>query len=284
MTTTGSPSPHSAAAIPERSAIPSARARLGAYALWQIRDYIVDRGASTAIITILLAYVTLGPLLPTVRHNIETLPATLVARWGGPEAARLRLLHEFSETFLRSTLGAIIFLGALLAMNGIVANDRKQGFYRFLFAKPVSPVRYYGQAFLINSVAFLALFVLLVMLYGAFVVPILTAPLVAATAMMFLCYAGITFALSAAARWDWLSLVTMTVAASYLWSRYGESHHPAAWLLYLLPPLHRTSDVYTRVAAGSGIPWPLLQWYAGYGAVAVVIGLIVLRFRRLAIV
>jgi hypothetical protein len=101
---------------------------------------------------------------------------------------------------------------------------------------------------------------------------------------MYLCYAGIAFALSAAARWDWLSLVAVTVASNYLWVRYGESSSPLAALLHLLPPIHRTSEVYTAVAKGVALPWHLLGWFAAYGAVAFVIGLVVLRYRRLAIV
>jgi hypothetical protein len=44
-------------------------------------------------------------------------------------------------------LGAMIFLGALFAMNGIVANDRKQGFSASCSPSRSTPSRYYGQAF-----------------------------------------------------------------------------------------------------------------------------------------
>ena len=37
-------------------------------------------------------------------------------------------------------------------------------------------------------------------------------------------------------------------------------------------------------ATSEAIPWPLLQWYTAYGVACFVIGLIVLRYRRLAIV
>jgi hypothetical protein len=55
-------------------------------------------------------------------------------------------------------------------------------------------------------------------------------------------------------------------------------------LLYLLPPLNRTAEVYTAVAKGDALPWHLLQWFGGYGAACFLIGLIVLRYRRLAII
>ncbi len=260
------------------------RGRVGAYGLWQFRDYLLDRGAPTFIVSSLFAYLTVAPMLPGLKRNMDTLPPKLIARWGGVDAARAVLMHDFNELFLRSFLGVVVFLGALFAMNGIVANDRKQGFYRFLFSKPISPSRYYGQAFVIHWAGFLVVAVVMTLIYGALVFPILSVPLVQALALMFLLYAGIAFLLSAAARWDWLSLVSVTVAASYLWSRYGASTSPFAKLLYLLPPLDRTSEIYSAVAKGDAIPWNLLQWYAGYGLVAYLLGLVVLRYRRLAIV
>jgi hypothetical protein len=260
------------------------RARLGTYGLWQLRDYILDRGLPTLIIGILFGYLTVAPMLPSVRRNIESLPPKLITKWGGVEAARAIAMHDFNELVLRNYLPALIFLGALLAMNGIVANDRKLGYYRFLFSKPLSPLRYYGQAFLIHWASFLGLFGLLGLVYGMIVWPILSVPLAVAAALMFLLYAGITFALSAAARWDWLSLVSFTVAATYFWDRFGESKSVAANLLYLLPPLHRTSEVYVAAARGQPLPTHLLEWFSGYGIACFIIGLIVLRHRRLAII
>jgi hypothetical protein len=131
---------------------------------------------------------------------------------------------------------------------------------------------------------FLFVFTLLGLLFHALVGPVLTLPVYAAVGLMYLCYAGIAFALSAAARWDWLSLVAVTVASNYLWLRHGESRSALAGLLYLFPPIHRTSEVYSAVANGVGLPWHLLGWFAAYGAVCFVIGLVVLRYRRLAII
>jgi hypothetical protein len=90
-----------------------------------------------------------------------------------------------------------------------VANDRKQGFFRFLFAKPVTPSRYYGQAFVVHCVGFLLVMVLLALLYGVIVWPVLTLQFMLVVGLMFVAYAGVAFLLSAAARWDWLSLVAV---------------------------------------------------------------------------
>ena len=127
-------------------------------------------------------------------------------------------------------------------MNGIVANDRKLGFYRFLFAKPVAPpallragvrrslggLRRRDDAARTASTAF----------------PdrrCCRATLIIVIALMFLCYAGIAFLLSAAARWDWLSLVAVSVASTFCGASSARRRNPLAKLLYLLPPLHRAT-------------------------------------------
>ena len=266
------------------------RARVGAYALWQLRDYLKDRGVPTVIVATLSAYLSLSAIFePRVREPIMSI---LRARFGTPEAVQAAWMTHVNYAFLSTTLNALVFVGALFAMNGIVANDRKLGFYRFLFAKPVTPSRYYGQAFLVHWAGFMLVTTTLGVLYGVILSPVITQRLLVAIALMFVAYAGIAFLLSAAARWDWLSLVAAAVAATLLWDRFGASTHPIARLLYLLPPLHRVNEVYLSVsgapvvgsASAGSIPWALLAWLTGYGVVCYLAGLVVLRYRRLAII
>lgn len=276
-----------------RGSAPAAprRSRVGAYGLWQLRDYLMDRGTPTFIVSILFGYVTVSPLLAQLPGTGGRTPSGLLAGLGAGAAANADRMLEINFLFLRSFLGALVFLGALFAMNGIVATDRKMGFYRFLFSKPMSPARYYGQAFFIHWAGFIAVMTLLGAIYGLLVWPLLSVELLSVVGLLFLCYAGIAFALSAAARWDWLSLVTVSFVATYLWGRYGASTHPLAKLLYLLPPLHLTGDVYASVAAMQlastnvpPLPWDSVWWLAGYGAAAFFAGILVLRHRRLAII
>lgn len=263
---------------------PRSGGRLAAYAMWQLRDYFVDRGVPTALVGTLFGYMVGAPVMAGMSMRLERMSPAALANAGGLEAARAGMLGELTATFLTLLLGNLVFLGALFAMNGIVANDRKLGYYRFLFSKPLSPDRYYAQAFVLHWAGFLLVITLLGLLYHALIGPVLSAELFAGVALVYLCYAGIAFALSAAARWDWLSLVVVTVAANYFWLRYGASDHTLSGLLYLLPPIHRTSEVYSAVAKGAALPWHLLGWFAAYGTVSFVVGLVVLRFRRLAIV
>lgn len=261
-----------------------AAARLGGYALWQMRDYLMDRGVPTVLIGALFGYMVSGPMVGSMNMRLERMSSAAIAQGGGYDAVRASMVTEFTSVVLDLLLGNLVFLGALFAMNGIVANDRKLGYYRFLFSKPLAPERYYGQAFVLHWVGFLGTVTILGLLYHALVGPVLSIRLYAAVALLYLCYAGIAFALSAAARWDWLSLVAVTVASNYLWARFGETRTALAGLLYLFPPINRTSEVYSAVAKGTALPWSLIAWFAGYGIACFVIGLVVLRIRRLAIV
>src|SRR5258708_37096114 len=184
---------------------------------------------------------------------------------------------------LRSFLGVVVFLGAMMAMNGIAANDRKQGYYRFLFSKAVPPLRFSGPAFLVGWAGFVAIVTALALVYGALVAPILTPQLILAVAVMFLLYAGIMFVLSASFPSDWLLLVLFTVLASYLWDRWGTSPSIFHYLLYVLPPLSRTADIYSAVRTGPPLDAWRLRWFGAYGGAWPVPALVALRFRRPAI-
>ena len=261
-----------------------ATARLRGYAPWQMRDYLMDRGAPTVLIGALFGYMVSGPMVGAMNTRLERMSSAALAQGGGYDAMRASMVTEFTSAVLDLLLGNLVFLGALFAMNGIVANDRKLGYYRFLFSKPLAPERYYGQAFVLHWAGFLGTVTILGLVYQALVGPVLSTRLYAAVALLYLCYAGIAFALSAAARWDWLSLVAVTVASNYLWARFGETRTALAGLLYLFPPINRTGEVYSAVAKGTALPWSLVAWFAGYGIACFVIGLVVLRVRRLAIV
>ena len=263
------------------TAVPRRSARLGAYAWWQVRDYALNRGAPTLIVALLFGYLGVSSMLRIVNSPAGP-PIRLLERYGSVEAARQAMLHDASMSFVATFIGTYAFLGALIGMNGVISNDRKLGFYRFLFAKPVAPAALYGAEFAVNSIGFLALTVALALLYGAIIEPVLSAPLILAAAAGYLCYAGLGFALSAISRWDWLSLVAVAGAADILWRLYGDSTSPVAALLRLLPPMHRTSEVYSAASHDLVLPCQSVLWLAGYGAVAFVAGLAILRHRRLA--
>ena len=100
--------------------------------------------------------------------------------------------------------------------------------------------------------------------------------------VMFLAYGGIGFLLSAAFRFDWMSLVTVLLVANVGWNLWGDSTGPVLWLLHLLPPVHRSDHVFDMMLGGGGpVPWASIAWLAGYGLACFLLGLVVIRRRPL---
>ena len=277
----------SAPAIAEPQRESSRHPHLARYGLWQLRDYAISRGAPTLLGFGMLGTLMLLPLLKGLNRQIESVPARemakLVAQHGSPEGVRAWLVHDLSKGFLASFTGMVVFIGAVLAMQGLVSNDRRLGFYRFLFSKPVSPWRYYGQAFALHSAGFLMVLTLLGGVYGAYVEQILSPHFYIAVSAIFLLYAGILFLTTSLLRLDWLAMSGVLFVAKILWEKFEKSTSVFAWLLHLLPPVHRTSEVYNALFVGTALPWQSVEWIAAYGAICVTAALVVLRTRRLAI-
>ena len=60
-------------------------ARLGVYSRWQLRDYLMDRGIATFLITALMGYLGAGPIHMLLRQDLER-PA-IIARYGSAQRA-----------------------------------------------------------------------------------------------------------------------------------------------------------------------------------------------------
>ena len=243
------------------------RARLIEYVPFLVRDYALNQGISTAVVAVLIGVMTMLPALAQV-------PGARTA-WGSVPV-------EVAATMLRVLIAPVAFVGVLFATNGIIANDRKFGFYRFLFSKPMAPTWYYALMFLVHGVGFVAITLLLMGVWALLVRPMAVADVVVCVVIIYLAYGGLGFLLSAAWRFDWLSLVTVLLAANAGWSLWGTSTGIRRWMLHLLPPVHRATDVYAMVANPSApIPWHSIAWLVGYGTICFALGLFVLRKRPL---
>lgn len=245
------------------------RARLGRYALWQLRDYAFERGLPLLIVCTLVGWLTYG--------------ATAELRGQLGSAG----LGELADFVWRNVVPQIALFGTILALNGIVATDLRQDYFRFLFAKPVPVPAYYAQAYLLHGLG-LGVVTLLFFQLFAFALGV-AAPVWAAgyALLYFVALGGIIFLASSASvswlgRFDWL-------AASALWFGGVVTHAMATsgerWarvLSPLLPPSWRTGAVLDALLAGSPPPLEPLLHLLGYGAVCFLLGVIVLRHRPLA--
>jgi hypothetical protein len=242
----------------------SARARLGRYALWHLRDYLRDKGIATLITLGLVGYLT---QIPIMRARAQG--------FGGA------LMEQVADQAFISALKFLGFVGVLFATNGIVADDRRHGYYRLLFAKPVSVVEYYAQKWAMYGVGFLLVASILLGIHGATVEPFFPATFLPTFALIYIALGGIGFLLSAAWRFDWLSLAAVLGISDMLWLLFGEDQGLVGALVHVLPPVHLLDGVYTAVRHNSAVDVSDVLWLGGYGLACFVAGLVVVRRRPL---
>lgn len=242
------------------------RARLLAYVPWILRDYLTNQGPATLIVVLLIGYMALMPVL----DGALSVPLGDVPR-------------EMAYRILLAILPAFAFLGPFFATNGIIANDRKFSYYRFLFAKPLSPVAYYVTTFVVYGIGVFIVTFALMGIWALAVRPMFPGTTLLVVAIMYIAFGGIGFLLSAAWRFDWLSLVTVLLVASVAWEQWGDVQGILRLPLYLLPQVHRASDIYAMVVPrpGAPTPWSAILWVGGYGFVCFLLGMVVVRKRPL---
>lgn len=244
-------------------------ARLLRYAPWQARDYLFERGLPLLVVCTLFGWLTYGGMA------------------GLRDALDAAELQRAATQIWRGIVPQVALFGTILALNGIVATDLRQGYFRFLFAKPVAAPAYYAQAFAVHGLAVglvtLAFFHILARLLGV-PTPVWAAGYVV---LHFVALGGIIFLASSASvswlgRFDWL-------AAAALWAGGLLTHELAlrgvSWARLVspaLPPSWRADIVLQSLVAGVPPPAEPLVHLLAYGAVCFLLGLIVLRHRPLA--
>ena len=237
------------------------RGRLARYSLWQFRDFVMEKGISIVIIGLLWGYLQLlpfrGAMSSQMTPQLITRLVTLLA-------------------------GSLVSIAVLIALNGIISTDRKMGYYRFMFAKPVSPVRYYAQLFLVHLVGLLSGMLLLSSVFFAVAGRFNVWNLVLYTSLIYVAMGGIGFFVSAASKHDWVTLAAIWVGARILRALFGNDGNWKSNLVELLPPVHKLDSVAASLIATGAAPLKDVIWLAGYGGIFFVLGLLVLQRRSLA--
>jgi hypothetical protein len=244
---------------------------LGRYAWWQLRDFLTQKAPILGVLAILLMY-------------------PLVAGFFNVSPQFENFAREMKDKWLYAMFGILSPLGTLIATRGIVAEDRQQGFHRFLFAKPVKLARYYAQQFAVNFAGLMGVLAVIALLYSVVIAPVPLAPAFIPAAVFFVLFGGVTFLFSTLSRLDWVwtvGSVAVTAWTMYLvdqrnWTflkplkavllpleSFGKM--VVEWLKFVDP---RLSDVASLGAALSSTVWPL-----AYGLGAFALGLFVLKKR-----
>ena len=237
------------------------RGRLAKYSLWQFRDFVMEKGISIVIIGLLWGYLQLLPFRrsfsPEMTPELITRLVTLLA-------------------------GSLVSIAVLITLNGIISTDRKMGYYRFMFAKPVSPVRYYAQLFFVHLVGLLCGMMLLSAIFFFVAGPFNVWNLVLYTSLIYIALGGIGFFISAASRYDWVTLAAVWVGARVLRALYGNEDGWQSKAVELLPPVHKVDSVAASLIATGAAPLQDVVWLFGYGLLFFILGLFVLQRRSLA--
>jgi hypothetical protein len=233
------------------------RDNLRRYALWQLRDFGRDRATALLIIGVALGFAIVGPV---------------------------RMMHmAVTETSAKQLIGAslqqIVYICAFVALNGIVSTDRKMGYYRFLFSKPVSIPAYYTQQFVIYAVGFLAVMAALLGIFAYFIYPISPIAPLTYCAIVFLSLGGIAFFISSLFRFDWPILAGVFLASAILHSYWDDSEGWRHLVVAVLPPLNKLSAMLPTLLDQGSVDTNTLLWLLGYNLLFFLAGIFVLRRR-----
>ena len=242
------------------------RARLWSYLAWQSRDFAFERGAPLLIVATLMTFPIIMGLREVREQSPNPLQAAIAARY-----AVVQLFAEFS------------LIAVLIGINGVVSNDRVRGYYRFLFAKPVSIPRYYAQAYIVNGVGLLATALGLCAAIYALGYPVFASRVLLTIGLVYVSLGGLGFLYSTVARFDWVLMGGTWGLAQVLRAVYPATESRAGEVLdVLLPPFHRLREVGVQLARGESADPGVLAWLLGWGISGFLLGLFILRRRPLA--
>lgn len=230
------------------------------YMAWQFKDFARERGIALLIIGLLIGSMTIAPFR-IMRMSFDAGSATRI---------------------LGIALQQVVFIAAVIALNGLVSNDRKMGYFRFLFSKPVSIPSFYTQLFVVNFTGFLVVFAILLGAFGLAVRPVSPVAALTYCALVYLSLGGIAFCISSLFRHDWPILAAVLLGSSLLHSIWETREGWRRMVLSVLPPLHKLTPALSDILSGGKANPTDVFWLLGYSATFFVAGLIVLRRRPFA--
>ncbi len=232
------------------------RTNLTRYARWQLQDFFLDRGVALVLIGVLLA---------------------------SPDVI---LMHRMSGPFQRDPNRILVGLAAstaivfsLITLNAQVSGDRTRGYFRFLFAKPVSPAAFYAQQFVLWMLGLLAVVSALLGVFALTAGPVTPWPTLWYVALVYLGFGGLGFFISTVTRRDWLILIGLWTVSQILVSLYKDRDSWIENFFFLLPPVEHLDNAGRALVRGELAGGSDVAWILGYSAIFFVLGLFVLHKR-----
>jgi len=186
------------------------RGRLLRYSRYQLKDFAIER----ALTVVLLAAVNMiGPI--TTMQNL-------------PAAARAAGLDSPVAGQVIVIFGSLVVLAILFSGQELISRPRKQGYYRLVLAKPVDPVLFYGQLFLVHLIGTVLLLSLMAALFSVLAFPVAIGHIALAAAIGFVLIGGVGFLISVFLNHDSIVLILL-VAASVLMKGYAADETGGLW-------------------------------------------------------
>lgn len=240
------------------------RGRLGAYLLrFQLRDLLLYRAALPVGMAIFVGWM----IVTTDARGMD---------WASPRGARLAL-----DIVRYVGQGMFINVAVFLGIARLVSDDRSNGYFRFLFSKPVSLERFYVQQWLAHG----ASLVIITGLLGWWLqantttIPIRETMIVMALAWMLI--GGVGFALTAATNYDSLLLLIAWIGSKIAHTIKDTPESPMwPWLREVTRftlPTQKLEYVATQLYAGDPLPVAHAAHVAAYGAIGFIVAIILLR-------
>lgn len=227
------------------------------YAYWQLRDFARDRAVALLVIGIAIGFTIVAPMR-SVGGTFD---------------------HERAMAVLEIVIAQVAYIASFIALNGIVSNDRKMGYFRFLFSKPVSIPAYYAQQFVVYFVGFLVVCLLLLGVFAHFAHPVSPIAPLAYCALVFLSFGGIAFLISSLFRYDWPILAAVFLGSAIFQSLWAAQEGWRRMFLSILPPLYKLGPALDDIVKRGTVDTQSVLWLLGYSAICFAAGLFVLRRR-----
>ena len=225
-----------------------------------MRDFARDRGIALLLVGFLIGFTVVGPL-KAVGRTID---------------------EGIARTLLVTILAQLSFILAFITLNGIVSTDRKMGYYRFLFSKPVSIPAYYTQLFIVYLIGFLAAVAILLGGFAIFARPLSPFGPLLFCGLVFLSLGGIAFLISSLFRHDWPILAAIFLGSAILHSMWQYKEGWRRLVLSVLPPVYKLTEALPDIVNRGVVNTQDVLWLLGYSAICFAAGLFVLRRRPFA--
>lgn len=245
------------------------RPRLSTYAGVQLRDFLTGRMPLLVLVASLATYAF---------FHVTGVTLAVFDPSAGIDG------REEAQGAFENALGVYALVAAVFTAQGLVARDRWRGFDRILFSRPLSPVRYYLQAFVVAGVAIVALSVVAAGLYTVGVRPVSVPGVAGYVGLAWLTVGALAFALSVVTAYH-LPLLFLLLGSAALLDQVadrlgGSAAGPVIGVAqYLLPPVHVIAALREPLARGRIVGFEELAWPVAFGLLCMGLAILLL-YRR----